>query len=147
MEFAETRTIHTIAVVGLGYVGLPLALLAADKGHTVYGLDIDQRKIDSLAAETSYIDDVTDASLAASKATFSNDFNLIAQSDTVIICVPTPVTDDKQPDLGPLKSAVSSIAPYLQKGTLVVVESTINPGVCDDIIIPLLESLTDNKVG
>ncbi|MEO7904785.1 MAG: nucleotide sugar dehydrogenase [Candidatus Saccharimonadales bacterium] len=139
--------IKSIAVVGLGYVGLPLALLATNKKFTVFGLDIDQRKIDSLATKKSYIDDVSDEAISSSYAIFSNDFKYIEQADAVIVCVPTPVTHDKQPDLGPVKGAITSIAPYLKDGVLLVIESTINPGVCDDIVLPLVEELTGKKVG
>lgn len=139
--------IKSVAVVGLGYVGLPLALLAADKKFKVFGLDIDQRKINSLADKKSYIDDVTDEAVATSSAVFSNDFNLVKGADAVIVCVPTPVTKEKIPDLGPVRGAISSIAPYLKDGVLLVIESTVNPGVCDDIVIPLLEKETGKKVG
>jgi nucleotide sugar dehydrogenase len=139
--------IDSIAVVGLGYVGLPLALLAANKNLTVVGLDIDQRKIDSLANKKSYIDDVSDQQVANSAATFSNDFTLIKNIDAVIICVPTPVSEEKQPDLTPVRGAVSAVAPYLKDGALVVIESTINPGVCDEIVLPLLEEVSGKKVG
>lgn len=140
-------SIKTIAVVGLGYVGLPLVLLADKKKMKVIGLDIDQAKIDSLLAKKSYLDDVTDQDIAASNATYSNDFSLAKNADAVIVCVPTPVTHDKHPDLGPVRGAVSSAAPYLKKGALLVIESTINPGVCDDVVVPLVESITGKKVG
>ncbi|HJM04511.1 MAG TPA: nucleotide sugar dehydrogenase [Candidatus Saccharimonadaceae bacterium] len=139
--------IKSVAVVGLGYVGLPLALLADKKAFSVYGLDIDQKKIDTLLNDKSYIGDVDDKIIKQSNITFSSDFSLVAKSDAVIICVPTPVTHDKQPDLTPVKGAVASVAPHLQDGTLVVIESTINPGVCDDIVAPLLEKLTGKKIG
>lgn len=139
--------IESIAVVGLGYVGLPLALLAANKKFTVYGLDIDQRKINSLADKKSYIDDVEDSAIATTSASFSDDFSVIKNVDAVIICVPTPVTKMKEPDLGPVKGAIKSVAPHLRDGVLLVVESTINPGVCDDIVIPLVEEMTGKIVG
>jgi UDP-N-acetyl-D-glucosamine dehydrogenase len=139
--------IDAIAVVGLGYVGLPLAILAANKKFTVTGLDIDQSKIDSLSAKKSYIGDISDAEIASSTASFSSDLSSVARAGAVIVCVPTPVDKNKQPDLTPLKSAISAIAPHLQAGTLLVIESTINPGVCDELIIPLIERLTDKKIG
>lgn len=139
--------IESVAVIGLGYVGLPLAILAASKGLKTTGLDIDQTKIDDLNSQKSYIDDVSDESVAGSGVTFSSDFNHVNNADAVIICVPTPVTIDKQPDLGPVKKALTSVAPHLKDGALLVIESTINPGVCDDIVIPLIEELTDKKVG
>jgi UDP-N-acetyl-D-glucosamine dehydrogenase len=139
--------IHTIAIIGLGYVGLPLALLANRKGFKTYGLDIDPAKIGALANKVSYIDDVTDIEIAKSSAVFSVDLRLVKKADAVIICVPTPVNHNKEPDLGPVKSAVKAVAPYLKNGTLVIIESTVNPGVCDDIVIPLLEDVSGKTVG
>lgn len=141
------QDIHTIAVVGLGYVGLPLALLADRKGYEVLGLDIDKRKIESLGKGLSYIDDVSNKEIEGANIVFSEDFQQIAKAQAVIICVPTPVNEDKSPDLSPVKGAISSIAPFLQPHTLVVLESTVNPGVCDEIVAPLLEKLTKKKVG
>src|SRR5688572_300918 len=123
-----------VTVVGLGYVGLPLALLASKKGHQTVGLDIDTRKVDSLKAKKSYIDDVSDQDVAESKARFTTDFSVVKNSDIVIVCVPTPVHETKEPDLGPVKGAVSGIAPHLSDGTMVVIESTVNPGVCDEVV-------------
>jgi UDP-N-acetyl-D-glucosamine dehydrogenase len=141
------QDIQTIAVVGLGYVGLPLALLADRKGFEVLGLDIDTRNITSLNKNDSYIDDVSDEEIESSSIRFSNDFTKIAEAQAVIICVPTPVNADKSPDLTPVKGAITSVAPYLQPHTLVVLESTVNPGVCDEVITPLLEKLTKKKIG
>lgn len=139
--------IKSIAVVGLGYVGLPLALLADKKKFKVFGLDIDQKKISNLSNNKSYIDDVHDDEISSTSAIFSSDFSKIKDADAVIICVPTPVTHDKQPDLGPVKGAVASVAPFLKKGALLVIESTINPGVCDDVVLPMVEELTGKRVG
>lgn len=136
-----------MVVVGLGYVGLPLALLAAEKGHQVVGLDVDDTKISQLNNGKSYIDDVADDEVKNSTANFTADPSTIADADTVIICVPTPVTPDKQPDLEPVKGAVRTISRHVKPGTLVVLESTVNPGVCDEIVIPLLESETRMRVG
>ncbi len=140
-------SVKTIVVVGLGYVGLPLALLAANKNYRVIGVDIDPRKMKALSEKKSYIDDVSDEQIRSTTAEFSDDASLVSQADAVIICVPTPVSKDKQPDLGPVKGAVSAIAPHIQDGTLVVIESTINPGVCDEIVLPLLEEKSGKKVG
>lgn len=140
-------SIKSIAVIGLGYVGLPLALLAAKKELKVFGIDIDPKKIQSLSDKKSYIDDVSDNEISETKAMFTDDMSTVGKVDAVIICVPTPVSQKKIPDLGPVKGAVSAVAPHLNKGTLLVIESTINPGVCDDIVIPLLEEKTGKKVG
>lgn len=136
-----------VTVVGLGYVGLPLALLADLKGYKTTGLDVDTKKIASLRVGDSYIDDVTPAQISSSGATFTTDASVVKDSDIVVICVPTPVTEEKEPDLGPVKSAITSVAPYLQTGTLVILESTVNPGVCDEIVLPLLEKTSGKKAG
>jgi len=140
-------SIKSVAVIGLGYVGLPLALLAARKKYHVFGIDIDPRKMEALHAQTSYIDDVTDEEIALSEVEFTADVSTVAQADAVIVCVPTPVDKNKQPDLSPVTGAITAIAPHIKKGTLVVIESTINPGVCDEVIIPLLEKVSGLQVG
>lgn len=140
-------TMKKLVIVGLGYVGLPLALLADKKGYIVTGLDIDTKKIEALLAHTSYIDDVPAESIKASTVTFTADAECISDADAVIVCVPTPVTEDKQPDLRPVEGAIKTIAPQLRRGALVVLESTVNPGVCDEIVLPLLESASGMKVG
>lgn len=140
-------SIKSIAVIGLGYVGLPIALLASKKGFKVYGIDTDIKKIQSLSNNKSYIGDVTDEKIKNTNASFTNDASVVSKVDVVIVCVPTPVSPEKMPDLGPVRRAVSDIAPHLKKGTLVVIESTVNPGVCDEIVAPLLEKKSGKKVG
>ncbi|PJC29326.1 hypothetical protein CO052_04080, partial [Candidatus Saccharibacteria bacterium CG_4_9_14_0_2_um_filter_41_9] len=140
-------SIKSIAIIGLGYVGLPIALLASKKGFNVIGIDTDIKKIKSLASNKSYIGDVADDEIIHTKASFTTDATKVSEVDAVIICVPTPVSAEKIPDLGPVRGAVSAIAPHIKKETLVVVESTINPGVCDEVVIPLLEKLSGKKVG
>lgn len=136
-----------VAVVGLGYVGLPLSLLAAQKGYQITGFDVDQKKIKALQGSHSYIDDVTDADIKQAGAKFTVDPTDLKGSDIIIICVPTPVTHEQQPDLSIVESAVKTIAPQLKKHALVVLESTVNPGVCDEVVIPLLEASCNLKVG
>ena len=140
-------SIKSIAIIGLGYVGLPIALLASKKGFNVIGIDTDIKKIKSLASNKSYIGDVADDEIIHTKASFTTDATKVSEVDAVIICVQTPVSAEKIPDLGPVRGAVSAIAPHIKKETLVVVESTINPGVCDEVVIPLLEKLSGKKVG
>lgn len=140
-------SIKSIAIIGLGYVGLPIALLASKKGFKVIGIDTDPSKIKSLSEKKSYIGDVADKEIIDTKAVFTNDASIVSTVDAVIICVPTPVSAEKMPDLGPVRGAVCAIAPHLKKGALVVVESTVNPGVCDEIVTPLLEEKSGKKVG
>lgn len=136
----------TIAVVGLGYVGLPLALLAA-KSYDVIGFDIVESKVKSLNEAIPPIDGITADELKKTRATFTTDPTALAKADILIVCVPTPLVENTQlPDLGPVKGAIKTIAPHLQKGTLLILESTVNPGVCDEIVIPLLQSLTSHNI-
>jgi nucleotide sugar dehydrogenase len=138
---------NVIGVVGLGYVGLPLALLTASNNYEVIGIDNDERKITAIKSGKSPIADpylekmITKVRISASAN--PRDLN---RAQTIIICVPTPV-DDYQPDLDPLKSACEDVARNMKKDTLVIVESTINPGVCDDVVIPLLEQISGMKAG
>lgn len=136
----------TVSIVGLGYVGLPLALLASSK-YIINGIDIFENKIKQLKEGRSYIDDITDEYLSSRQLNYTTNFEVVRDSNIVIVCVPTPVSSEKQPDLSPVKDSIKSIAPYLQKGTLIIIESTINPGVCNEIIIPLLETKTKFTVG
>lgn len=142
---------HTISVIGLGYVGLPLAILAAEKGHTVIGFDINEKKIDAIARrEVPYITKRERGALATTKnLTATTCAEDIAKADTYIICVPTPVSGEHEPDLGPLQSACRTVAKALKKGDLVVIESTVNPGVCEEVVLPILaqSGLPDGRHG
>lgn len=138
----------TVAVIGLGYVGLPLALLAAQKGYDVIGFDINAKLIADLKKGITRVDGITKKTLVSSTAVFTDDAATLDTADITIICVPTPLVENSQlPDLGPVRGAVRTIAPHLHKGSLVVLESTVNPGVCDEIVIPLIESSTKYIVG
>jgi nucleotide sugar dehydrogenase len=137
-----------IAVVGLGYVGLPLALTADKQGYLVIGFDINT---ELLAAITQHEipeflsgDDQTHAK--KHKMVLTADASHLAHAGTIIVCVPTPVSNDHVPDLHPLISACESFAPYLSRGTTVIIESTVNPGVCDEIVLPILEGRSGLKV-
>jgi nucleotide sugar dehydrogenase len=137
-----------IAVVGLGYVGLPLALLAEEKGFEVTGIDLSKKKLLMLKKRESPIDDKdTKERLKNSSIDFTNDFASLNLTDIAIICVPTPVSKDKMPDLSIVKNASVSAAKNLKNGSLLIIESTINPGVCDEVIIPAIESETKHKIG
>jgi UDP-N-acetyl-D-glucosamine dehydrogenase len=137
-------------VIGLGYVGLPLAVEFARAGYSVVGLDIDQAKVDAINACTSYIPDVPDvdvASLVASgRLRATTDFSVIRSLDTVNICVPTPLRKTKDPDVSYMVAAVGEVAAHLHPGMLVILESTTYPGTTEELARPLLEA-TGLKVG
>ena len=130
-----------IGVVGLGYVGLPLAVAFAEEGHEVVGLDADPRKVDALAEGTSYIEDVPSERLAAldGRLTSTSRYPDLSSCDAVIICVPTPLTNSREPDLSYMVDAATSLAAVLQKGQLIVLESTTYPGTTRERLRPILE--------
>ncbi|MEJ7797223.1 MAG: nucleotide sugar dehydrogenase [Solirubrobacteraceae bacterium] len=131
----------SIAIVGLGYVGLPLVVAFAEAGRDVLALDIDPRKLDSIRAGTSYIEDVASERLqaVAQQITVTSRYGELAHCEAVIVCVPTPLTANREPDLGPLVSAGRSVAEVLAPGQLVVLESTTYPGTTRERLVPLLE--------
>ncbi|MEY4747731.1 MAG: hypothetical protein RLZZ416_780 [Candidatus Parcubacteria bacterium] len=134
----------TIAVIGLGYVGLPLAILAASRGFRVIGFDIDEVKIAQLSRrEANFLNrEESESFRALHELTVSSREADIARSDVFIICVPTPVHEDHLPDLGPLESASTIVGRQLKRGALVVVESTVNPGACEEVALPLIEEVS-----
>jgi UDP-N-acetyl-D-glucosamine dehydrogenase len=131
----------TVGIIGLGYVGLPLALAFAEAGKEVVGVDIDAARIERLAAGTSDIEDVPSEQLARSlhRLELTTRYAKLAQADAVIICVPTPLTPNREPDLGPLVDAATRLANVLQSGQLVVLESTTFPGTTRERLAALLE--------
>ncbi len=132
-----------VAVVGLGYVGLPLAVAFARKGFSVMGVDTSRERIERIRNLKSYIADVTNADISRiiknGKFSVGVDFSCIAQADAVIICVPTPLKRKYTPDISFMLSAVRAITPFLKKGALVVLESTTYPGTTEELIKPELE--------
>jgi UDP-N-acetyl-D-glucosamine dehydrogenase len=130
-----------IGIVGLGYVGLPLAVSFAEAGHDVVGLDLDARKIEAIRAGESYIEDVAAERLAAVSARLSatTRYADLSKADAVIVAVPTPLTENREPDLGALVASGMSLAGVLQHGQLIVLESTTYPGTTRDRFVPLLE--------
>lgn len=138
---------QSVAIIGLGYVGLPLALLTEQRGFKTIGLEKDPTKIDSLKRGVSYIDDVTDQQISQSNVEFTDDFRILDHTDVVVLCVPTPVNENKIPDLSIVEGAINEIAKHARENSLIIVESTINPGVCDEIIIPLIEKNSGYTVG
>ncbi len=137
----ETRGAR-IGIVGMGYVGLPLALLFSEERFAITGFDIDPGKVDTLNRGESYIVRILPAEIRAARQNGFNattDYRLIAQMDVVIICVPTPLTEYHEPDLSFVIGTVSSIAAHLQQGQLIVLESTTYPGTTEEVVVPLLE--------
>lgn len=133
---------QTVTVIGLGYVGLPLAVLAAQKGYTVHGLERTQEKADKVNSGENFLqDDFLDNHFKSGMIRATTDPSVIKKSDIVLVCVPTPVDSLYQPDLGPVKDAVSTIAQNLdpKRTSLIVIESTINPGVCEEVVEPLFK--------
>jgi len=131
----------TVGVIGLGYVGLPLAVAFAQEGCEVIAVDVDSRKIEALAAGESYIEDVSSEALAqtADRIHATTRYARLAKADAVLICVPTPLTRNREPDLGPLIDATRALAEVLQADQLVVLESTTYPGTTRERVAPLLE--------
>ncbi|MSO41379.1 MAG: nucleotide sugar dehydrogenase [Solirubrobacterales bacterium] len=130
-----------IGVIGLGYVGLPLAIAFAESGHDVVGLDADPRRVQSLRSGESYVEDISSERLAAAaeRVEASGDYADLSGCDAVLICVPTPLTSAREPDLTYLVDAATSIAAVLEKGQLVVLESTTYPGTTRERLLPILE--------
>jgi nucleotide sugar dehydrogenase len=139
---------EVVAVLGLGYVGLPLALLADRKGYMVYGIDLDAKKVKSIQKkESPFLDQEVEKYLQISTMTATTDMQKIKEADIIIICVPTPVSDGYRPDLTYVESALSHMAPYLKEKALVILESTVNPGISEEVVLPSLEEKTGLKCG
>jgi len=137
-----------IGIIGLGYVGLPLALLYSEQKFRVTGFDIDPRKIDSLAKGSSYIYRIAAEEIQSAKAngfSATADYSQLTDMDAIIICVPTPLNEYHEPDLSYITDTTHSIAPHLRAGQLVVLESTTYPGTTEEVMIPILEK--ENRAG
>src|SRR3954468_6876595 len=131
-----------VAVIGLGYVGLPLALLYSEQGFPVTGFDIDQRKISTLASGGSYIFRIPAPEIQKARSqgfSATSDYTELEQMDAIIICVPTPLNEYHEPDLSYITGTAEALAPHLQPGQLVVLESTTYPGTTEEVLIPILE--------
>jgi UDP-N-acetyl-D-glucosamine dehydrogenase len=132
-----------IGIIGMGYVGLPLALLFSEERFRVTGFDIAQDKVGTLNAGGSYIVRILPSAIQkATEAGFraTSDYSLISEMDAVIICVPTPLNEHHEPDLSYVTETVKSIAPHIHEGQLIVLESTTYPGTTEEIVVPLLEA-------
>jgi UDP-N-acetyl-D-glucosamine dehydrogenase len=141
---------NQIGIIGLGYVGLPLAVAFAEQGSTVIGVDVDPNKIASLRAGESYIEDISSerlrAAMADDKLCVTSKYAPLARCEAVIIAVPTPLTANREPELGPLRSSSEALAQVLQKGQLVVLESTTYPGTTTELLVPILQNHSDLRV-
>jgi UDP-N-acetyl-D-glucosamine dehydrogenase len=132
-----------VGIVGLGYVGLPLAVEFAKAGFTVTGIDLQQSKVDGINLGRSHVADIRSEELAelveSGKLTATSDFSVIAHLDTINICVPTPLRKTKDPDMSYIVSACNQISQHLHPGTLVILESTTYPGTTDELVLPALQ--------
>jgi len=139
IEMREAR----VGIIGLGYVGLPLALIFSEQKFPVTGFDIDSAKIETLSKGGSYMYRISPTEIAAARSrgfSATSDYSRVAEMDAVIICVPTPLTESREPDLQFITSTGEAIAPHLRPGQLIVLESTTYPGTTEEVLIPLLES-------
>ena len=137
-----------VGIIGLGYVGLPLALLYSEQKFQVTGFDVDARKIDTLAKGGSYIYRIAAEEIQSAQAhgfSATADYSQLTAMDAIIICVPTPLNEYHEPDLSFITDTTHSIAPHLRAGQLVVLESTTYPGTTEEVMIPILEK--ENRAG
>ncbi|MGA7559336.1 MAG: nucleotide sugar dehydrogenase [Terriglobales bacterium] len=137
-----------VGIIGLGYVGLPLALLYSEQKFPVTGFDIDQRKVDTLDNGGTYIVRITPEEIAAAKANgfkATADYSRITAMDAIIICVPTPLNEYHEPDLSYITDTAHAVAPHLRAGQIVILESTSFPGTTEEVLVPILEK--ENKAG
>ena len=141
----STQQPQILAIIGQGYVGLPLAMAAVDAGWSVIGVDNFEAKVAQINGGSSPVEDISDAQLQAALAKgvykATTDFSLVSQASVITICVPTPLDEKREPDLELLRSAATGIAPFVSNETLVVSESTSYPGTLRDIIIPVVNLL------
>ena len=133
-----------VGIIGMGYVGLPLGLTFAENGFKVVGFDIDPAKVETLNAGRSYIKHIPPARVTKSRSEgrfeATADYSRLELCDAIIICVPTPLTEHKEPDLSYIVNSVREVAKYMRKGQLVVLESTTYPGTTDEVVKPMLEN-------
>src|SRR5512135_2671613 len=143
----EARTAR-VGVIGLGYVGLPLALLFSEEKFPVTGFDVDAKKVSTLSEGGSYIYRIPPTDIEAARKrgfTATADYAHLAEMDAVVICVPTPLNEMHEPDLSYITATAEAIAPHLRPGQLVVLESTTYPGTTEEVLVPILEK--GNKLG
>jgi UDP-N-acetyl-D-glucosamine dehydrogenase len=145
------KTHPSVAIVGLGYVGLPLSLQFARSGTRVLGLDIDPEKVDALNQGHSYIEHIPAETVAeqvkARRFAAATDFARVKEVDAVLICVPTPLNKNREPDISMILQTGRAIAPHLRQGVLVALESTTYPGTTDEDLRAVLEAGSGLKAG
>ena len=136
----EQRSI-TVGVLGLGYVGLPLAVAFAEAGFKVIGLDVNDKRVDRLNSGDSYIADVPTQTLAkqveAGRLTATTEGRKIAEMDAVVICVPTPLSKTRDPDVSYIMAAAEEVSRHIHPGMLVIMESTTYPGTTEEVLLPI----------
>src|ERR1035441_9956810 len=142
IEKLETKSL-TAGIVGLGYVGLPLAQLFTSQGFRVLGLDIDQAKTRKLTRGESYIGHIPASVVQGmrenDRLVATSDLSCVAEADTLSICVPTPLDKARQPDLTAVRNTAQSLVPHLRPGQLVILESTTYPGTTSEVVLPILQ--------
>jgi len=155
LELLHERLLHNIdhrtarlGIIGMGYVGLPLALLFSEQHFPVTGFDIDVQKVSSLNSSVSYIFRIPPTDIQTARQhgfCATSDYTHISEMDVVIICVPTPLTESHVPDLSYITATAEAIAPHLRAGQLIVLESTTYPGTTEEVLVPILEK--GNHIG
>jgi UDP-N-acetyl-D-glucosamine dehydrogenase len=141
-----------VGICGLGYVGLPLALTFGEKGFAVIGFDIDKRKIDAIEKGESYIkhipaERIANATKSEKPFTATMDFRRAAKADALILCVPTPLNANREPDMTYIENTARAIGPYVRSGQLVVLESSTYPGTTEEVVKPIIEKLSGLRAG
>jgi UDP-N-acetyl-D-glucosamine dehydrogenase len=139
----------SVGVIGLGYVGLPLAVAFAEAGEEVVGVDVDPLKVNAISSGESYIEDISSERLRAAlpRIGATSHYQPLARADAVLICVPTPLTANREPDLSALQGSATELGNVLQKGQLIVLESTTYPGTTRECLVPILEQKSELRVG
>jgi len=129
-----------VSIIGLGYVGFPLACICVEKKYNVHGIDVDQKRVGLINQGVCPLhDSVLQEAFGKTRFSATTDYQVIRDSDIVVICVPTPVDDHHEPDFTPLENACQAIQPYLRRDHLIIIESTVNPGACEEVVQPILE--------
>lgn len=143
---ASTRT-PSLCIVGLGYVGLPLAAAFGRTGWETYGFDIDEKRIAKLQEHNDWTNELSAQQLRSTTVTYTHDPSIIAKANTIIVAVPTPIDGANNPDLTPVLKASETIGKHMKRGSVVAYESTVYPGVTEDICVPILEEHSGLRCG